>query len=160
MGFLGEQYTQTERALSDVLKAKSPWGRIVPEIRENFAWDFEEATVLDIMMNKESFYSEIKHYLVLNYDIKDDIIEQLIDYQKNAILNPDLSYPQYRKYSYNIHNVIHKKEDLEKKDSLLKFDGKNYNGDFFEYGKETLWWGRRVAAYKNKITELQNENQS
>lgn len=154
MGFLGKQYVQTENALSNVLKAQSPWGRIVPEIRNNFAWDFEEATVLDIMMNKDLFYSEIKHYLILNYNIENNIIDQLIDYQKNAILNPDLSYPQYRKYSYNIHNVIYKKEDLQEKESLLRFDGKNYNGDFFEYGKETLWWGRRVAAYKNKITEL------
>ena len=151
MGFLGKQYVQTENALSNVLKAQSPWGRIVPEIRNNFAWDFEEATVLDIMMNKDLFYSEIKHYLILNYNIENNIIDQLIDYQKNAILNPDLSYPQYRKYNYNIYDVIHHKAKLKRKFNKLKFDGKNYHGDFFEYGKETLWWGRRVAAYKTKI---------
>lgn len=160
MGFLGEQYTQTEKALSDVLRAKSPWGRVVPKIRENFAWDFEEATVLDVMKNKQIFYSEIKHYIVLNYNIPDDIIDELIDYQKMAILDPDVSYPQYREYSYNIHDVIHKNCKLQKKHNRLEFVGKNYHGDFFEYGKETLWWGRRVAAYKNKITtiDVKNEN--
>ena len=29
--------------------------------------------------------------------------------------------------------------------------GKNYHNDIFEWGKETLWWGRRVAANKVKL---------
>jgi radical SAM superfamily enzyme YgiQ (UPF0313 family) len=155
-GFLGKQYEQTEKALSDVLKAKSPWGRVVPAIRENFAWDFEEATVLDIMTNKDTFYSEVMHFIVSNYDIPSDVLKELIHYQRAAILNPDLTYPQFHEYKYNIHDVIHHGDELKKKENKLQFDGKNYDGDFFEYGKETLWWGRRVAAYKNKIKKEDN----
>ena len=153
-GFLGEQYAKTEQALSDVLIAKSPWGRVVPEIRENFAWDFEEATVLEVMNNKDIFYSEIKEFVISNYDIPEDVLDQLLRYQRSAILNPDLSYPRNEKFHYNIHDVIHNNAALKQQVQILRFDGKNYNGDFYEYGKETLWWGRRVAAYKNKIKEV------
>lgn len=151
-GFLGHQYSKTEKALSDVLVAKSPWGRVVPEIRKNFAWDFEEATVLEIMKNKSLFYSEIKEFVLLNYEVPEQILDEVLRYQQSAILNPDLSYPREESYEYNIHNVIHNNEPLILKTQTLRFDGKNYNGDFYEYGKETLWWGRRVAAYKNSIT--------
>ena len=37
--------------------------------------------------------------------------------------------------------------------------GKNYDGNIFEWGKETLWWGRRVAACKSKIKDV-NKNLS
>ena len=30
----------------------------------------------------------------------------------------------------------------------------NYNNDIYEWGKETLWWGRRVAACKAKIKNV------
>jgi radical SAM superfamily enzyme YgiQ (UPF0313 family) len=151
-GFLGKQYKQTEAALAGVLKVTSPWGRVVPSIRENFAWDFEEATVLEIMQNLDVFYSEIKHYILLNYTIPNEVLDELIEYQKCAILNPSLTYPINKEFNYNIHDVIHGKEKLNNKRQALQFSGKNYKNDFFEYGKETLWWGRRVAAYKNKIS--------
>ena len=43
---------------------------------------------------------------------------------------------------------------LSKIDNQLKFTAKNYDGDYFEWGKETLWWGRRVAACKTKVEAL------
>ena len=153
-GFLGKQYSKTEKALSGVLIAESPWGRVIPEIRKNFAWDFEEATVIEIMKNKDLFYSEIKEFVLLNYEIPEDVINEVIRYQRAAILNPDLNYPRNEKFKYNIHDVIHHDDSLITTEQNLQFDGKNYNGDFYEYGKETLWWGRRVAAYKNRITVI------
>jgi len=151
-GFIGQQYSKTEKALSGVLIAESPWGRVVPEIRENFAWDFEEATVLEIMRNKEIFYAEIKDFVLSNYQISEDVLDEALKYQQAAILNPDLNYPIIEEFKYNIHDVIHNKGHLAHVEQNLQFEAKNYNGDFYEYGKETLWWGRRVAAYKNKVT--------
>ena len=93
---------------------------------------------------------------MLNYEVPEDILDEAIRYQRAAILNPDLSYPRIEKFEYNIHDVIHNGDSLNRVEQNLQFDGKNYNGDFYEYGKETLWWGRRVAAYKNKINKLKN----
>ena len=127
---------------------------MVSEIRENFGWDFEEATVLEIMKNKELFYSEIEDFILLNYDISEDLLFELLKYQQAAILNPDLTYPRKEKFKYNIHDVIHNNAPPIQETQILQIEAKNYNGDFYEYGKETLWWGRRVAAYKNKIKDL------
>ena len=156
-GFLGSQYEKTEKALTGVLNATSPWGRVIDDIRKNFAWDFEEATVLEVMQNLDLFYSEIKHYIISHYNIPPDVLDDLIEYQKAAMLNPKLNYPFEQSFKYNIHGVIHNQEKLYNKPNRLKVSGKNYQNDFFEYGKETLWWGRRVAAYKNKITVLEQK---
>ena len=43
---------------------------------------------------------------------------------------------------------------LIRKDQNYQIDGKNYNNDIYEWGKETLWWGRRVAACKAKIKNI------
>ena len=43
---------------------------------------------------------------------------------------------------------------LEKKSQTYLIEGKNYEGDIFEWAKETLWWGRRVAACKAKIKNI------
>ena len=47
---------------------------------------------------------------------------------------------------------------LKKGSGKIYVNGKNYNKDIFEWGKETLWWGRRVAACKAKIKNIDNNN--
>ena len=150
-GFLGNQLLQTQFAIDGILDAKLPWGRVIPSVRENYAWDFEEATIIDIMKNKEVFYSEIKHFLAIHFDLEAEVLCDLFKYQKSAILDPQLVYPRTENFKFNIHEVITSGEELKEMPARLTFTNKNYNGDFYEYGKETLWWGRRVAAYKNKI---------
>ena len=153
-GFLGNQLYKTKTALDKVMKAEGPWGRVVDSVRENFAWDFEEATIIDIMKNKELFFNEMKHFLAIHFDLEQDLVDCLIKYQDLAMLDPQKKYPISTSIEYNVHDVIRGDKGLEKGTVNLEFEGKNYNGDFLEYGKETLWWGRRVAAYKNKIKRI------
>ncbi len=153
-GFLGDQLNKTISALELIMKAKAPWGREVKSVRENFAWDFEEATVIDIMKNKKIFYQEIKNFINYKFNLSPELVEDLIRYQILAVLDPNLTYPIQATFNYNIHDVIDCKEKLKLGLNTFSFNGKNYKGDFYEYGKETLWWGRRVAAYKTKITNL------
>ena len=68
------------------------------------------------------------------------------------MLDPQIAYPDKNTIEYNIHGVIYDEELLQHKKYQLTSKNKNYDGDFYEYGKETLWWGRRVAAYKNKVS--------
>jgi hypothetical protein len=72
-------------------------------------------------------------------------------YQDLAMLDPTYKYPVSIDFNYNIHEVIYDNKKLKKCETTLSADNKNYDGDFYKYGTETLWWGRRVAAYKNKI---------
>ena len=150
-GFLGSQLVKTRSALDSVLKAEAPWGRVVDNVRENFAWDFEEASVIEALKNKREFYNEIKHYLIMHYNIEEKVIDDLIKYQKLAVVDPRLVYPLQENFLYNIHDVLYNKSRLKEIKNIAEFYGKSYGGDFFEYGKETLWWGRRVAACKTKV---------
>jgi radical SAM superfamily enzyme YgiQ (UPF0313 family) len=152
-GFLHSQLENTKEALDGVLEARLPWGRVLPVVRENYAWDFEEATVIEIMKNKKEFYDDIRKFLAIHFNLPKKVVEEIIKYQNAAMLDPQETYPVAENIEFNIHEVIHNDEKLQKKSTSLSFDNKNYNGDFYEYGKETLWWGRRVAAYKNKISK-------
>ena len=60
-----------------------------------------------------------------------------------------------KSYSYNIHQVIYKDKPLNKKENHLSFAAKNYDEDYYEWGKEVLWWGRRVGACKTTVEEMQ-----
>ena len=57
--FLHKEYQDTLKAVNKVLKCKGPWGRSVDQIRKNFAWDFEEATAINIILNREKFNKDI-----------------------------------------------------------------------------------------------------
>ena len=149
--FLGKELKETIKAIEGIIAVEQPWGRILDDVKENFAWDFEEATAIRIVQNKELFYSEIREFLNKHFPIEDGVIDELFRYQDLAVLDPTLSYPIKQKFSYNIHDVISKKAPLEKKNCELEFTSKNYNGDLYEWGKVVLWWGRRVGACKTKI---------
>jgi putative methyltransferase len=151
-GFLNEQLTKTKETLDGVLDARLPWGRVVPEVRENYAWDFEEATIIAIMKNKKEYYDDIRKFLAINYPMPESVVEDILKYQDSAMLDPQIAYPDKNTIEYNLQGVIYDEELLQHKKYQLTSENKNYDGDFYEYGKETLWWGRRVAAYKNKVS--------
>jgi len=87
----------------------------------------------------------------MHYNIEEKIIDEIIAYQKLAIVDPRVVYPVQESFLYNIHDVIYNKTNLKEFKNTIEFTGKSYLGDFFEYGKETLWWGRRVPACKTRV---------
>ena len=146
--FLGKELYLTKTSLEEVLKAKHPWGRVLTDVRENFAWDFEEATVMRIAQNKNVFKEELGEFLKNNYNLNESLMGDLLAYQDYGTLDPFRDYPVKLTMSHNIHDVIFNDSVLQALDCAYSFDAKKYNGNMFEWGKETLWWGRRVAANK------------
>ena len=146
---------ETKESIDKVIECKGPWGRVVPDVRENFAWDFEEATAINIVRNHNNYLDELKIF-VSNYFEDKKILEELIKYQDITIVNPNRTYPLKEKFSYNFNEVINLSAKLKNKENSLVIEAKNYKEDIFEWGKETLWWGRRVAANKAKITKSEN----
>ena len=155
--FLNEELNITRKNIDGVLAVEQPWGRIVPEVKENFAWDFEEATAIKIVKNQKQFYTEVRRFLVedIGY-LEDDVLEDLLAYQAAAIIDPAVHYPLNKSYSNNIHQVIHKDKLLERKENTLSLTAQNYDGDYYKWGKEVLWWGRRIGACKTTIEEIQS----
>ena len=152
--FFGQELNLTKTSLEKVLKAEHPWGRVLSDVRENFAWDFEEATVMRMAQNKEVANKEISEFLSQNFSLPDGLVDELVKYQDYGTVDPSRSYPFSADFSYNIHAVIFDSEPLSQSTVTYRFNAKEYNGNIFEWGKETLWWGRRVAANKIKAERV------
>ena len=154
--FLKNELIETKKSLEIYLNCKGGLGRVVNDVRKNFAWDFEEATAINIINNKNLFYDEIKFFLE-KYKLSQKLIEDLILYQKSTIIDPNQEYPFNLKSKYNFYECINFSAKLKEEDINYNVNGKNYYKNVFEWGKETLWWGRRVAACKAKIKNIKNE---
>jgi hypothetical protein len=89
-------------------------------------------------------------FLSQKYGMSDELISDLLSYQNYGTVDPYRSYPCKINISHNIHEVIFNGATLEKSEKSYIFKAKEYNGNLFDWGKETLWWGRRVAANKIK----------
>ena len=148
--FLHKEYKETSEAIEKVLKCKGPWGRTVNPIRENFAWDFEEATAINIILNREEFNKDIYNFMS-SFGIKKELLDDLIKFQDNTTIDPTRSYPYSIETKFNFNDVIKFSSKLKKEKKAIVIQGKNYHKNIFEWGKETLWWGRRVAANKAKF---------
>jgi hypothetical protein len=153
---LNYEYKQTLKAVDKVLKCKGPWGRVVTKIRKNFAWDFEEATAINIVLNRQEFNKDIYRFMS-SFGMKKELLEDLLKFQDNATVDPTRNYPYTIETKFNHHDVIKISSKLKKDKNFIKINGKNYNKNIFEWGKETLWWGRRVAANKAKFEIIDNK---
>ena len=91
-------------------------GRVVNSIRPNFAWDYERATAIKIVQNKSEFYNEIK--IFLKYNLDNEILDELIEYQKDTIIDPLKIYPINKSYKYNFYETINFSGKLKRKDKL------------------------------------------
>ena len=153
--FIGRELQKTRKNLEAVLVVEQPWGRIIPEVRKDFAWDFEEATAIRISQNQDLYYSELRNFLKEAFDVEyDEIIQQLFDYQRAGVLDPAIEYPIRKEFDYNFYDVITWKSKLREKQNTLEFNAENYSGDYYKWGIEKLWWGRRIGACKTKAVKV------
>ena len=155
--FIGSELKKTVDSLEGVMRCEAPWGRILEDVRKNYAWDFEEATAMRINQNKEQFYKEIKEIISNNYDVCDEVLQELVDFQRSAIVDPTTNYPIRHTTKYNFDDVLKNKVSIKKTRKTLEFSAKNFNGDYYAWGTEILWWGRRVAACKAKIKVIEKK---
>ncbi|MCP4350243.1 MAG: hypothetical protein GY795_32600 [Desulfobacterales bacterium] len=157
--FLHEEYTETLKQLTEKCEGKFYWGRILPKIA-SFSWDYDEATAININYGRrELFYSEIRHNFFnrFNFDIDKRVIDDLIKYQLYGISHFDTTYPIEIEFDYNIHEVITQNASIQTKPNKLLFDSKAFNGQLFDWARDTLWWGRKMGKYKTTICLNSNE---
>ena len=147
--FIGEEYHKIINNLKVILKNKRHWGDVIPGAGD-INWEVDEATCIRLTNNQEKFYDEIKKYLKNKYDLDEDILNNIINYQKARLHNPNIKYPLEKEFDYNIHDLLENNAKLKKIKKKHTFTGKNYS-DLFSWAKNTLWFGRRIARYKTKV---------
>lgn len=156
--FIGKEYKTIKSDLKKIIDNKRHWGYVI-EGAGDINWSVDESTCIKIAKgnNKDKFYNEIERYLLEYYpQIEKDVLSEIFNYQLGRLSDPNINYPFFKNFSYNIHGVIEKNEKLKKTNNMIKFDSKNYDSDLFNWAKESLWYGRRVAKYKT-TAELINE---
>ena len=93
---------------------------------------------LDVAENKERLYNEITPFLK-EFGLEDKLLDDLIHFQKNTIIDPFQKYPLNIEVNYNLYELISESEDLSNIKNTYVVEGKSYNGDLYEWAKEIMW---------------------
>jgi putative methyltransferase len=149
---LGNEIKELRVALKEVFTDNRYWGWYLEDKR---TWEFDEGSVVKIWKKIDLFYQEIKSFIIKSDLIKNvDVLDAVIDFQKNALLNPNLTYPYKFKLQYNIGDVIENNQPLYNGGYELTINSKtnkDYNGDYINWATEVLWWGRKEGRYKSIV---------
>jgi len=147
---LGNEIKELRVALKEVFTKNRYWGWYLEDKR---TWEFDEASIVKIWKKVDLFYEEIKDFILeSNYISDETILDTVIYFQKNSIVNPNKKYPYKLKLPYNIHDVINKRKPLTNGGYELTIDSnakKNYKGDYIKWCRDLFWWGRKEGRYKS-----------
>lgn len=141
-------------------------GTILPQYG-NLYWDVEEASFLRITRDTESFYLQLLNIVFeflnqrgVSYLNETDQLIQALVYQKTRIPqqpngkeNPDRdlefawNFPEYfaTRFSTESHQLV-------KKPTWMKLEPEDYKGDFKEFAKKSILWGRKSGTMLVKHT--------
>ena len=147
--YIGKEYLIIKNNLIKILKNERHWGDVIPNVGD-INWEVDEASCIRLVENKDIFYNEISQYLENKYDTEEFILRDIINYQKARLHHPFKKYPIYKYFNFNIHDVIENNKSIKEIKNIQTFTGKNYN-NLYEWAKNTLWFGRRIARYKTKV---------
>ena len=150
--FIGKEYLNIKDNLQLILQNKRHWGDVI-EGAGDINWEVDEASSIRLIKNKSIFYKEIKFFILKNFAISnDEYLNDIFKYQEARLHDPFKKYPYVESFETNIHEVIYDNDKINFKEKHYSIDGKNFNGNIYNWAKENLWFGRRTAKYKTRIS--------
>lgn len=128
---------------------------------DGIVWGFDEIVFLEFYKELETFYSEVKDYVVKKYGMSDET-ESLFDYQQSIIKKIGVATVEIRSgydfYSY--FNAVYGNgyEKLIKSETVLRINDTSPVDSLSDFAREVVWYGRnrRVTDYTstNYIVEI------
>jgi len=149
--FMGKQYLITKNTLGKVLRKETLWGRAV-DLTGNFYWNFEEATALEVALNRDEFFDSVREFLN-QFNLNEKVENDIIEFQSSIIKNPLEKYPMMKRFDYNIKDVLFNNKKLTNSGYNYQFDSENYKNDVREWGTKAIWWGRRNKGFETVVYE-------
>ncbi len=149
--FMGKEYLITKSTLGKVLKKETLWGRAV-DLTGNFYWNFEEATALEVALNRDEFLDSVREFLS-KFNLSETVKNDIIEFQSLIIKNPLEKYPIKKKFNHNIKDVLFNNQKLKNSGYTYQFDSENYKNDVREWGTKAIWWGRRNKGFETVVYE-------
>lgn len=116
---------------------------------EGIVWGFDEFVFLEFYKDKDTFYSEIRDYIIKKYG-KSDELEALLEYQRSIIKRIGETDIEIRSefdfYSYFNVAYANGYEKLKKSETVLRIKD-NYPVDSLAgFAREVVWYGRNRRA--------------
>tara|TARA_R100000734_G_scaffold18415_1_gene15335 strand:- start:1040 stop:2962 length:1923 start_codon:yes stop_codon:yes gene_type:complete len=151
--FLGKEMSTTKNTLTKVLKKETLWGRKVEEITGNYFWDYEEATAIKIVTNREEFDKNLRSFITSEFKNVDvTLVDDLILFQSSISTSPFEKYPKKVPFNFNIKEVIYDNKPIKNGGHTYEFNSENWDSDVKKWCTINMWWGRRNRRYETSIT--------
>lgn len=123
----------------------------------NVMFPVEEILFLQIV--NEDFWSLLKEFMLHRYkNIPEDIIDDLVKYQRISVKQPLKQQIKSVDLNYNIHDYVSSllinREDveLEKISNTVIVDNPNSYQDVKDYAREIVWYGRKGSSLREDLT--------
>lgn len=115
----------------------------------NVIWFFEEGAFLEFVSDYDRYFGELNSF-IKSFGISDDILSELLNYQKEIIRKP-FEKGKILKLNYDFTDYFKgvlkgEKACLNKTKTKLEIKPKVYYDDVSLFAKETVWFGRRRGA--------------
>jgi len=151
--FLGKEMSITKNTLTKVLKKEELWGRKVEETTGDYYWDYEEATSIRIVTNREEFDNNLRSFILSEFKKVDvSLLEDLLLFQKMICSNPFEQYPKKVPFNFNIKEVIFENKPIKNGGHTYEFNSENWDSDVKKWCTINMWWGRRNRQYETSVT--------
>ncbi len=151
---LGMQITLTR----DIVVRAMTGGRLdstLPRFGEIY-WPLEEASFLNLIVDKERFYKELRPFmktlaLQSGQPIEDDLLDDLMLYQSSVIKDPYVSETSVA-FRYDLYDFFSHLDDsamplLRLPNRLRIKADQSFNGDLKSYAREIVWYGRKGGRF-------------
>lgn len=121
-------------------------------------WDDHEYVVLHVLEKFEQFYDEMLPFLK-TFDIEEDILTDLLAYQKNIIRRP-FDEETIVSLNYDIHSYlkdiyVNNIHALEKRKNTLRMRDSNRMPSWQMFSKFVVWYGKMGwSSYKDVVEEI------
>lgn len=164
---IGREFEKTSNLLERAVSGGA-WGVILPEFGD-VLWPTEESTFLTMVSNKDEFYGEMSKFLKLllsrdGDNLDEGCLVELLNYQKNMIIDPftlptfniDLSY-NFHEYFESIYNNA--PISLVQRPSRLEIIPEvTFEGDLHNYSRSIVWYGRKAGKFRHKNVQIASRN--
>ena len=140
----GRALHRIEDSLDEVLTGKGTLNICDPRFGDTL-WTYEEYLFLSLTYEAETFYSEIRDFL-LGFGIDGEIFDELMKFQRNITKQPFDQTAEIR-LSYDFLDYFRKvingeKTSLEKADNTVLFEAKRF-GSWAEFATVVAWFSRK-----------------
>lgn len=155
---LGKEYIRTVEAVEKAVEG-GHWGVVDPRFGD-VIWPIEEATFLNVACAKDDFYKEISIFIRVlvstnHLDIDESLLEQMLEYQKQMIIDPYAPAMINLNQDYNFHEyfkaiLFGDEAHLEQRPCPLVITPENlFDGDLETYAREVVWYGRKGGKFRH-----------